>query len=1137
MEDKTTSYPFIRPDRQIALDGAPSTWPEPSSLEDRDTITVDRAEDMDGPDHRFIIRRYDLVETLDARLGEVTDIDHEDRSVTITLETGETETRPAIEVFPTAATELPERESKPADTSTVEAKTPTASPSEDAEGLIRPDRQITFPDARGHWEWPDPGEHHDRDTITVDRVSDLDGATPHRFVIKRGDTVNAWFSSKRTEPGKVVGISHANNQVRVQFPDAIRDTEGIEFHVGQIYPAAEPTPAKPDGAVPLSSIIEKVNAKHGSKLTIADRVPLPAPPRAVLKFLEEHEGKQFTDIDLREQFGQSDFNPFDPLKNEVNQSLKTLRDKGKIHVEEPDFGAARFSVLALPEKASELTQAHCPDHLTGAEVKALFRKYHQTISEFAKRCGFTQKHVREVQERGLKDQHSVRDWLEAMLPNDHPKKAAPTPQAPKQSESYTFDDHKEYVRKLQDGTVTLVEVKQGFSRLLEDKDEFIADLKKRFKADKLKLLASRLGDWNARSQNKGENAASIHRKMLMDFHLKDSFSYQMGQDPDEQLALQVLAQTDEDVTRYVESRNDAREAREKELTNPETLREFRAFIDEKGQDALSKEQLATWDKLNADLSRERRKESKQSSNVGQFQAEEIGDLELTLVEGHHSKKNIPLFIVQMGARVERSTFVELKNKAKMLGGWYSSFVKAQAGFQFYDQETAERFISLTQGDVDRTDVLEARKARKEQTASERLHELATDMLTKADETIEASKDAIQNTARRADIQAGVRGRAYASQALARSIHSIAEALSNGEANYLDGIRHRTHVESLDTVLNLSRRARVRSIKQSEGEGDFAFYERRGNEEGKPYSEDDIRHAEYPYPSLYKRHLYEAIEHCKGKSGQKQAAARMEKRLRYEKEEYVTFSEGHDIRQVTDLIARAKATGFDGDYLDRSLEQFSRLRRANIFDIHELRAALREYIPHSSSVRGDDPVQIAERELVGKKIPGFFPTPAAVIEEMLERADIGQGHRVLEPSCGKGDIVQSVKRAQPDVGITAIELNRTLEDVLSAKGIDATFGDFLEHEGAYDRILMNPPFENGADIDHVRKAVDLLAADGRLVAIMSEGPFFRSDRKAEAFREWLEELGGESEQLPENAFNGADAFRQTGVRTRIVTIGK
>jgi len=35
--------------------------------------------------------------------------------------------------------------------------------------------------------------------------------------------------------------------------------------------------------------------------------------------------------------------------------------------------------------------------------------------------------------------------------------------------------------------------------------------------------------------------------------------------------------------------------------------------------------------------------------------------------------------------------------------------------------------------------------------------------------------------------------------------------------------------------------------------------------------------------------------------------------------------------------------------------------------------------------------------------------------------------------------------------------------------------------------------------------------------MSEGPFFRTDTKAVAFRSWLDELGGTSEQLPRTHF--------------------
>lgn len=86
---------------------------------------------------------------------------------------------------------------------------------------------------------------------------------------------------------------------------------------------------------------------------------------------------------------------------------------------------------------------------------------------------------------------------------------------------------------------------------------------------------------------------------------------------------------------------------------------------------------------------------------------------------------------------------------------------------------------------------------------------------------------------------------------------------------------------------------------------------------------------------------------------------------------------------------------------------------------------------------------------------------------------------------------------------------------------------------YNRIYMNPPFEEGQDIDHVQHAYKILAPGGQMVAVMSEGPFFRGDRKATEFREWLEGVGGYSEQLPEGSFKESG----TGVNTRLVVIMK
>lgn len=85
--------------------------------------------------------------------------------------------------------------------------------------------------------------------------------------------------------------------------------------------------------------------------------------------------------------------------------------------------------------------------------------------------------------------------------------------------------------------------------------------------------------------------------------------------------------------------------------------------------------------------------------------------------------------------------------------------------------------------------------------------------------------------------------------------------------------------------------------------------------------------------------------------------------------------------------------------------------------------------------------------------------------------------------------------------------------------------------------MNPPFEKGAEIDHVRHAHELLSVGGRLVSVMSRGQFFRSDAKSSGFREWLGGLDHEVHELPSDAFRGVDAFRETGVETAIVVINK
>jgi predicted RNA methylase len=707
----------------------------------------------------------------------------------------------------------------------------------------------------------------------------------------------------------------------------------------------------------------------------------------------------------------------------------------------------------------------------------------------------------------------------------------PSPTAP-----YSFDEYKAFRLNFANGSLSYSDYQAQFERLCQSEVAIVSELKSRFKAIELAVIASRMGSYDAKRSTKEQNAESIYRRMLSSFVLDGTVSYSMGDRYEDAVKTKVRSLTEDAFATALTERQAAADERYKALTDPQTFFEFRTFLQQKSEADLSDEQLSRYDALHADMTRERRAAAKPVT-VDRFQSEELSGHEFVIKEGFHDKRRCPLWIVTLTSRVERATFDELNRKAKMLGGWFSSFKKSDAGFQFLSEDKAQRFASLLTGDVDRSDVLSDRKERKELTAAERLHELASTLALRSEETLEASNGSLQNTARRADIQAGVRGRAFAEAALARTMHSIAEALSRGEAKFLDGIRHRTQVETLDTVLYLAKWARVRASRQRDSESSYGHSRQLDRLEEQPIGEADIRFAEYPYPSIYKRHLEEAVRHCRTTKGSKQASEKMAKRLTREKEDFVTFRHDHDIEALTDFLSRIKGSGVNVEWIGRALENHNRLQRANIADVHELRSALREYMHHRAEARGDDPVKVAERELIGKDLPGFFPTPRPIIEMLLERADIGEQHRVLEPSCGKGDILDVLHAECTGCQVHAIEFNRSLSDILSVKGHEVEFADFLEHRDNYDRIVMNPPFENGQDIEHVRHAYDLLSPEGRLVAIVSEGPFFRSDKKSVAFRDWLDDVGAEVESLPDEAFKGVEAFRQTSVRTRLVTITK
>jgi protein-L-isoaspartate O-methyltransferase len=159
-------------------------------------------------------------------------------------------------------------------------------------------------------------------------------------------------------------------------------------------------------------------------------------------------------------------------------------------------------------------------------------------------------------------------------------------------------------------------------------------------------------------------------------------------------------------------------------------------------------------------------------------------------------------------------------------------------------------------------------------------------------------------------------------------------------------------------------------------------------------------------------------------------------------------------------------------------------------------------------------------------PQLFPTPPALAARMAELAEVRPDDRVLEPSAGIGNLIAAVWGNYRGT-FAAVEINPQLANELRRRfpAIVVDCCDFLTCNGdlgAFDRILMNPPFANGADIKHIMHARHMLKPGGRLVAICADGP---------RQREQLQPIATHWEDLPAGTF----AEQGTNVNTALLVI--
>lgn len=180
-------------------------------------------------------------------------------------------------------------------------------------------------------------------------------------------------------------------------------------------------------------------------------------------------------------------------------------------------------------------------------------------------------------------------------------------------------------------------------------------------------------------------------------------------------------------------------------------------------------------------------------------------------------------------------------------------------------------------------------------------------------------------------------------------------------------------------------------------------------------------------------------------------------------------------------------------------------------------------------------QIANREKRNlKKEFQFFGTPDHLADRLVELAEIGGG-TILEPSAGQGAIVKAIHREGRFRKIYGFELMPLNQAILQKiDGFELLGSDFLtECNRQFDRIIANPPFAKNQDIDHILKMYECLAPGGRLVSIAGIHWRHSNNKKEKTFREWLEDVNAEIEDV------AAGEFKESGttVATVIITIDK
>ena len=160
---------------------------------------------------------------------------------------------------------------------------------------------------------------------------------------------------------------------------------------------------------------------------------------------------------------------------------------------------------------------------------------------------------------------------------------------------------------------------------------------------------------------------------------------------------------------------------------------------------------------------------------------------------------------------------------------------------------------------------------------------------------------------------------------------------------------------------------------------------------------------------------------------------------------------------------------------------------------------------------------------------FYPTPKNVITKMVSGIDF-RGKTILEPSAGKGDIVNFIKEKGGEC--YCIEQQPELVSILQGDNHKVISYDFLTYQPdmIFDYIVMNPPFDNGHK--HLEMALEI-GNGAEIICLLNQETILNpSSKSRELLKEKLEKLNYEYELLGD-CFKTSE--RSTGVKVVMLKV--